>query len=183
MVGKNLTLVFVLLFIGCTVVGVALWQGLTSFVFAWVLNFMLMVGVLYLTQTFKPRLASTYYHSKKWEAEGKIYKWLGVHGFRKVLLWVGWEKLHKASNPVKKSLAALKHLEYGTRQSEFGHLIIFFIVLTVTLFVGFYYGFKQSLWLLILNIVLNAYPIGVQRYNRPRIQKTIGKLQERNTIF
>src|SRR5690606_17917420 len=170
---KNLLLGFNLLFAGCTVVGVAFWQGLPSFIFAWVLNFMLMVGVLYITQTFKPRLASTYYHSKKWEAEGKIYKWLGVDIFMKVLVWIGWEKVHKASNPVKKNLESLRHLEYGTRQSEFGHLIIFFIVLAVTLFVGFYYGLKQSLWLLILNILLNAYPIGVQRYNRPRLRKAI----------
>jgi hypothetical protein len=152
---------------------VAYWQGLHSFVFAWVLNFMLMMGVLHFTQTFQPRLSSSYYHSKKWEVEGKIYKWFGVHGFRKMLVWVGWEKLNKASRPVKKNLNALKQLEYGTRQSEFGHLIIFFVVLPVALFVGAYYGFRQSLWLHLLNILLNVYPIAVQRYNRPRFQKTI----------
>ena len=175
--GKNIKLIFVLLIVGCTIVGVALWQGITSFVFAWVLNFMLMMAVLYYTQTYKPRLASRYYHLKKWEAGGRIYKWLGIHGFRKVLVWMGWEKINKASNPVNKSLVALKHLEYGTRQSEFGHLIIFFTVLAITLFVGFYFGVKQTFWLLILNILLNAYPIWVQRYNRPRIQKAIRYLQ------
>ena len=173
---KYLGVCFVLLFVVCTVVAVALWQGLHSLLFAWVLNLMLMMGVLYVTQTFKLRLASTYYDSKKWEAEGKIYKWFGIHGFRKILVWVGWEKLNKASNPVKKSLDALKHLEYGTRQSEFGHLIIFFIVLVFALFVGFYSGFKQSLWLFMLNVILNAYPVGVQRYNRPRLQKAINKI-------
>ena len=173
---KYLRVCFVLLLVACTVAVVAFWQGLHSLVFAWVLNLMLMVGVLNITQTFKLRLASTYYNSKKWEAEGKIYKWFGVHGFRKVLVWVGWEKLNKASNPVKKSLDALKHLEYSTRQSEFGHLIVFFIVLALTLFVGFYHGFKQSLWLLMLNVILNAYPIGVQRYNRPRLKKAINRI-------
>src|SRR3546814_6008225 len=169
---------FVLLFVVCSVAAVALWQGLHSLLFAWVLNFMLMMGVLYITQTFKLRLASTYYNSKKWEAEGKIYRWFGVHGFRKILVWVGWEKLNKASNPVKQNLDALKHLEYSTRQSEFGHLVIFFIVLAITLFVGLYYGFRQSVWLFILNVVLNVYPIGVQRYNRPRLQKAIHRIKD-----
>ncbi|WP_439880132.1 hypothetical protein ACSX1A_13285 [Pontibacter sp. MBLB2868] len=173
---KYVRVCFVLLLVLCTVVTVALWQGMHSFLFAWVLNLMLMMGVLYTTQTFKPRLASTYYSSKKWEADGKIYKWFGVNGFRKVLVWVGWEKLNKASSPVKKCLNALKHLEYNTRQSEFGHLIIFFIVLALALFVGLYYGFKNIVWLLMLNIILNAYPIMVQRYNRPRIQKAIAKI-------
>jgi|SRR5690554_4251791 len=180
--GKYVTLVLILFFVGVVVVGVALWQGLSSFVFAWILNFMLMVLVLYLTQTFKPRLASSYYHSKKWESTGKFYRSLGVQAFRKLLVWIGWEKLNKASNPVKKNLEALKHLEYGTRQSEFGHLIIFFTVLALTVFVGWQYGVQQTLWLLILNVVLNAYPILVQRYNRPRFQQAIRKLQDRTPL-
>lgn len=166
---------FVLIFVFSTVVAVALWQGLDTFAFACILNFMLMMGVLYFTQSFKFRLESTYYNTKKWENEGKIYKWFGVHVFRKVLVWVGWEKLNKASNPVKKSIDSLIHLEYNTRQSEFGHLIILFIVSAITVFVGFYYGLKQSLRLLTLNILLNAYPIVVQRHNRPRLNKIINK--------
>lgn len=156
--------------------GVAYWQGPHSFVFAWILNFMLMMAVLHFTQTFKPRLDASYFRPKDWEAGGKIYQWIGVHGFRKLLVWVGWEKLNKASNPVKKSLAALKQLEHATRQSEFGHLIIFFVVLAVGLFVGVYYGFRQSLWLHLLNIVLNVYPMAVQRYNRPRLQRAIRRM-------
>lgn len=157
---------------------VAYWQGPHSFVFAWTLNFMLMMAVLHFTQTFKPRLNAAYFRPQDWEAGGKIYKWIGVHGFRKLLVWVGWEKLNKASNPVKKSLEALKQLEHGTRQSEFGHLIIFFIVLPIALFVGAYYGFRQSLWLHLLNILLNLYPMAVQRYNRPRLQRAIRLIEK-----
>lgn len=132
-----------------------------------------MMGVLHITQTFKPRLISTYFKSKKWEAEGKIYKRMGVNEFRKILVWVGWEKLNKTSNPVKKNLNTLKQLEYRTRQSEFGHLIIFFIVVIFEFVVMLKYGIIQSLWLFFLNIVLNVYPIGVQRYNRPRLRNII----------
>ncbi|WP_414706134.1 hypothetical protein [Salegentibacter sp. UBA1130] len=131
------------------------------------------MGVAYFTQIFKPKLSSTYFNPKEWENEGKIYKWFGIHAFRKILVWTGWEKLNKASNPVKKNFTALKHLEYNTRQSEFGHLIIFLIVLAFTIFVILYYGFQQSLSLIILNILLNVYPIGIQRYNRPRLRKAI----------
>jgi hypothetical protein len=172
---KYLRVCFALIFIGITLAGVALWQDLHSLVFAWVLNFMLMFGVSYIAETFKPRLVSTYYNSKKWEAEGEIYKWFGVDVFRKILVWVGWEKLNKASNPVSKNLYTLKHLEYRTRQSEIGHLIIFFIVLIFNLVVVFKYGIIQSLWLFFLNIVLNFYPILVQRYNRPRLQNIINR--------
>ena len=174
---KYLSVALIFVFATGISLAVAYWQGIHSFIFAWVLNFMLMMVILQFTQTFKPRLTSAYYRSKKWENEGKIYKWFGVDGFRKILVWVGWEKLNKPPNPVKKNLDGLKHLEYGTRQSEFGHLIIFFIVLAIALFVGVQHGFRQSLWLHLLNIALNVYPIILQRYNRPRLQKLIGMMK------
>lgn len=161
------------LFVAITVVAVSLWKGSHTFVFAWITNFALMIGVFYHTHTLKPPLTSNYFNAAKWEAKGSIYKWFGVNVFRKILVWVGWEKLNKAANPVKNSLEALKRLEYGTRQSEFGHLIIFFIILIINLFVAFYYGVTQSLSLLFLNIILNVYPVILQRYNRPRLQKAI----------
>ena len=135
-----------------------------------------MMVVLSINQAIMPELSSSYYISRKWEKEGKVYRWLGINGFRKLLVWVGWEKLNKAANPVKKDLAALRHLEYTTRQSEFGHLVIFFIVLAFSRFIILNYGLRQSVWLLFLNVLLHAYPIGVQRYNRPRFQKAINKL-------
>lgn len=65
---KNLRGFLVLIFLVCIIISVALWQGQNSLLFAWVLNFMLMMGVSYITQTFKPKLKSTYYNPKKWEA-------------------------------------------------------------------------------------------------------------------
>lgn len=152
---------------------ISVWKGLDSFLFAWILNFMLMISVFSMTQTLKPKLTSSYYNAKKWEKEGIIYQFLGVNLFRKMLVWIGWEKLNKKVNPVKKSIDSLLRLEYGTRQSELGHLIIFFIVLAINIFVAIKFGFVRSLWLLILNLILNFYPIIVQRYNRPRLKKVI----------
>jgi Glycosyl-4,4'-diaponeurosporenoate acyltransferase len=168
---------FVLAIVVFILASVALWKGLHTFLFAWILNLMLMMAILEFTKTFKPKLISTYYETRKWEDEGKIYKWLGVNWFRKLMVFIGWEKLNKAANPVKKSLDALIYLEYGTRKSEFEHSIIFFIVLALTFFVAFYYGFKQIVWLLMLNVLLNAYPVVVQRYNRPRLRKAINKIK------
>ncbi|MET0760380.1 MAG: hypothetical protein ABWZ56_08160 [Flavobacterium sp.] len=149
------------------------WVGLQGFLFAWILNLMLMMCVFQFTQTLKPEFKSTYYNEKKWEKKGKIYESLGVNVFRKLLVLIGWEKLNKKANPVKKSLDALIHLEYVTKQSELGHIIIFFIVIPFTIFVIVKFGITESLWLLILNIVLNVYPIILQRYNRPRLKKAI----------
>lgn len=147
--------------------------GMQGFLFAWVLNFLLMMCVLLFTETLRSPFTSPYYEEQKWEADGKIYKRLGINVFRKLLVWVGWEKLNKKSNPVEKSTKALLQLHYRTKQSEFGHIVIFVIVFGFTVFVALEFGFVESLWLLFLNILLNLYPIFVQRYNRPRLSRAI----------
>lgn len=162
----------ILITIGLTY-GIVKYIGVTGFLFAWILNFMLMMCVLMFTETLKPKFDSGYYKTKDWENKGKIYENFGINIFRKLLVLVGWEKLNKKSNPVKNDLEALVFLEYRTKQSELGHLIIFFIVLGFTIYVALKFTFAESLWLLFLNIILNVYPILLQRYNRPRLQRAL----------
>lgn len=147
--------------------------GFVGFQFAWILNFMLMMCVLMFTETLKSKFDSGYYKTKDWENGGKIYENFGINIFRKLLVLVGWEKLNKKSNPVKNDLEALVNLEYRTKQSELGHLIIFFIVIGFTIYVALRFTFIESLWLLFLNIIFNVYPILLQRYNRPRLQRAL----------
>lgn len=138
-----------------------------------------MMAALSYTETLKGDLNSSYYYGRKWERKGKIYEKFGINFFRRMLVWIGWEKLNKKANPVRKDIAALQHLYNQTKKSELGHLIILVIVFGFNLFVAFKYGIKSSLWLLALNILLNLYPIFLQRYNRPRIRRAINlaKLQ------
>ena len=162
----------ILITIGLTYV-IVKYIGVTGFLFAWILNFMLMMCVLMFTETLKPKFDSDYYKTKDWENKGKIYENFGINIFRKLLVLVGWEKLNKKSNPVKNDFEALVFLEYRTKQSEFGHLIIFFIVLGFNIYVALKFTFAESLWLLFLNVILNVYPILLQRYNRPRLQRAL----------
>ncbi|MCI9844862.1 hypothetical protein [Flavobacterium pectinovorum] len=150
-----------------------LYIGVLGFQFAWILNFMLMMCVLMFTETLKSKGDSGYYKTKDWENKGKIYETFGINLFRKLLVLVGWEKLNKKANPVKNDLESLIHLEYRTKQSELGHLIIFFIVLGFTIYVALKFTFAKSLWLLVLNVIFNLYPILLQRYNRPRLQRAL----------
>lgn len=168
-------LIITLIIIGTilTTYGLIKYIGMKGFAFAWTLNLMLMMCVFVFTETLKAKFTSSYYEEKKWEKNGKIYESIGIHFFRKLLVVIGWEKLNKKDNPVKNSYQALAYLEYRTKQSELGHLIIFFIVLGFNIFVIFKFGFVESLWLTVLNILLNVYPIFLQRYNRPRLIRAI----------
>ena len=143
------------------------------------LNFTLMIWMSIAETLLIPALKSSYFNSLPIEAEGKIYKYIGVDFFRKLLVLSGWEKSRKKETPIRKSLILLEYYEYRTRASEFGHTIIAIIIALITVYVGITYSFKETIWLIFLNIFLNLYPIMLQRYNRPRVLRVIKKLKIR----
>ena len=150
--------------------------GMQSFPFPFAcwLNFILLAGVRAFTETLKSQFTSSYFNEKAWERRGKIYESLGINFYRKLLVWIGWERhVTKKSNPVEKNTKALINLHYQTKHGEVGHIIVLIIVLGFNILVAFKFGFLKSLWLLILNIILNLYPVLLQRYNRPRIVRAI----------
>ncbi|HMI02137.1 MAG TPA: hypothetical protein VK541_06630 [Pedobacter sp.] len=150
-----------------------------GFSFSWILNFLLMLFVTFFTGALKSPLTSSYYNEKGWERRGKIYEHLGINFFRKILVWIGWEAVIRKSFPIGKSTGALVNLHYQTKKSELDHLIILLIVLGFNVFVAFKFGVLKSVWLLVLNVLLNLYPIFLQRYNRPRIERAINLSKRR----
>lgn len=170
---KNIFLILIILTTIALTYAFVSYIIMTGFAFAWGLNFLMMMCISIFVEVLKSDFTSDYYKEKTWEHKGKIYEKFGINIFRKLLVLVGWEKLNKKANPVKNSLDALIHLEYRTKQAELGHLIIFFIVLGFTVYVAIKYTFAKCLWLLFLNILLNLYPVLLQRYNRPRLQRLI----------
>ena len=176
---RNLTLLLIPIVAIASVYALVHYVRTDGFSFAWALNFLLMLCVFAFTEALKSELISPYYNEKEWEQRGKIYEHFGINAFRKLLVWTGWEKLNKKANPVEKDTKALTNLYYQTKKAELGHAIILLIVLGFNVFVAFKFGVLKSMWLLILNVLLNLYPIFLQRYNRPRIARAINLSKRR----
>ena len=178
---KSLTLLAIIIATIVSVFALTYFMKMDRFTYAWALNFLLMLWVSAFVEVLKSPLVSTYYNGKEWEQKGRIYELIGINYFRKFLVLIGWEKVIRKSNPIEKSTATLVNLHHQTKKSEFGHLIIWYIVLCFTVVVAFKFGVLKSIWLLGLNILLNLYPVLLQRYNRPRIQRAIN-LSQRRTV-
>ncbi|KEQ30953.1 hypothetical protein N180_08715 [Pedobacter antarcticus 4BY] len=176
---KTLTLILITIITIGLICALVNYIPMDGFPFAWSLNFLLMLCVVAFIEALKNQLKSSYYNQKGWERNGKIYEQIGINGFRKLLVWIGWERLNKKSNPVERNIKSLTDLHHQTKKSELGHLIILLIVLGFNIFVALKFGILQSLWLLLLNILLNLYPILLQRYNRPRIERAINLSKRR----
>ncbi|WP_256003429.1 glycosyl-4,4'-diaponeurosporenoate acyltransferase CrtO family protein [Pedobacter deserti] len=178
-----------IIFIVTSVLSIACLCGLVyfikvdSFAFAWVLNFLLMACAAFLSDAMQSRYASPYFLEKKWEQKGKLYEYFGINIYRKLLVWTGWEKLTRKTLPIGNNTEALTKLYQQTKISELNHTVIFMIVLGFNVYVALIFGFSRSLSLLILNILLNLYPIFLQRYNRPRIKRALTLSQVRHQLI
>lgn len=149
--------------------------GFTGFSFAWVFNFILMIWYTYLDSLFNWKLKSKYFETKSFEKGGSIYEYSGVNYYRKLLVLVGWEKISRKNNKILNDRKSLELAEYGSKSSETGHSVIFLIVLVVTFLVA--NSLRQAFWLILINLLLNLYPVFVQRYNRPRYQRILQKME------
>lgn len=170
---RVILLIFIIIVSMGLAYALAYYISITSFAFAMALNFLLMASLLSLTETLKSEYNSSYFDVRLWENKGKIYESFGINYYRKILVLIGWEKMNKKSKAVEKDTNSLVKLHCHTKQDELNHLIILVIVLGFNVFVAIKYGILKSLWLLILNILLNLYPIFLQRFNRPRIARII----------
>ena len=144
--------------------------------FAVSVNFtFMMVFTLIFMSIFKPSYQSSYFKSYPFERDGKIYRWFGVTLFIRLLRLIGWEKLIRKDNPVNSRLELLKNYRYSTCGSEIIHLLAAVIVAGYTLRVALQYSVYQIHWLILFNILTNIYPVILQRYNRPRVDRVIAR--------
>ena len=180
---KTLSLILIVVIGIASVYALVYYTKMDTSAFAWALNFMLMLFVSMFSGVLKSPLTSSYYNQKTWERSGETYRYLGIDVFRKLLVWIGWEKVIRKSCPIEKNTKALVNLHYQTKRSEIDHLTIFVIVLAFNVFVAIQYGILKSLSLLILNVLLNLYPILLQRYNRPRIERALNLSKRREGNF
>ena len=155
--------------------GTGLFFGFTGFIFCWVLNFILMAWYTLISQKLDLDLNSPYFEEKPWEKNGKIYQSLGVDFYRKLLVWAGWEKIVRSKNNFKHKLSSLKEIESKMRDSELGHLVIAIIVFITAFLTAD--SLKEARWFIITNLLLNIYPVMLQRYNRPRLKRIIEHFQ------
>ena len=117
---------------------------------------------------------------ERWD-DGKIYRWLGVKHFKKILptggdyvaRWIGWRPIANASSKEE----GLRDYEKLTRSLELIHSVLFPLY-TTSMIQDLTDGDLESAgWMLIKNLAVNVYPIMVQRYNRARIYNALDRIE------
>ncbi len=150
--------------------------GFRSPVFAFLVNWLLLSWVTIVGQSISLNLPQRYFEIKVFERSERIYKSLGVRLFKR-LVRRGPLTIFNQSLRCSKGMTRsyLPYLEQFMRKAETGHLSAAILML---LFIGYALlrgWFDAVGWMLLFNVIINGYPVMLQRYNRIRLQKLITK--------
>jgi len=148
--------------------------GFRSPIFAFLVNWLVMSWVAINGQVVHFSFAPGYYEIKPFEQTGQVYERLGIRLFKRLvrhgLLSIFSPTLRF---PKDKTIPALRILESEMRKAETGHVLTCILML---MFIGYALlkGWLDAVvWMALFNILFNAYPIMLQRYNRIKLQELI----------
>lgn len=135
------------------------------------------------------QLFKAYFKPRKFEYSGRtsIYKYIGINLFKKYLPTSGdlvyryWGKKHLGFKSIK-TYQPLLRFEMQTRKWEFRHLIGMFGFLFIAGAIETHYKLSDYIFVSLLFLLINVYPIVLQRHNRIRIINVL-KEQNQNTPY
>jgi hypothetical protein len=155
--------------------------GVRGPVFAFLANWIVMAWGAITGQVWEFWLPAGYYRLRAYESDGRVYEFLGVGWFKKLVrrgpLTVFAPTLRTQSKISALSRVELTNLQREMCKTETGHLMIGVIVILMagyTLLKGWW---ETAGWLLVFNILINVYPVMLQRYNRARLQPLLEKAE------
>ena len=165
-------------FSAISVVGLitASWQpdshpGLLAFSVSWVIN----VAVFEWTKAYWLRMDPKRFRFARWEREGRIYRWAGVDAFRWLLLRTPLSWLSPALRlaPHRSGMEhLLRHLNCAEGVHRVGGMVTFSVACGY-LVAGYA---VVGLYMVLLALLLHAYPVMLQRRNRGHVLRMLHRL-------
>ena len=135
------------------------------------INCLTAIYFLFLLSACKTTLPDKFHKIRDFEKSGKLYKLMGVRIFKIIL----------AKNPIPTFTGNLKlrsfsaeglyKLEKLMRGAETIHFQAFITMFIVMIPFGFFRDSHFFYFMIFFNVIINLYPVLVQRYNRSRIYK------------
>lgn len=119
-------------------------------------------------------LPDSYYRIDRPEVLKTMYRALGAHWFRRLLMASFWGFVRNRAQYFDGTRGDLDRFDHNTRQSEFGHLAAFLVVLITTADLALAGAMMLSFTVCAANTFGNLYPVILQRYHRLRIQRITG---------
>lgn len=147
-----------------------------TFLFAFAINWILMGWAITLGRMLESpkgafngvsiQFPEGFFPTRPFERGGRIYDYLGVRWYRRLLRPVLW-KLKPAQ--LRSGADARQAMLRATRDPEAGHFIMLIPIMVVTVWVLTRGWWTAAAWMLLFNLLHNAYPIMSMRQIRARL--------------
>lgn len=122
-----------------------------------------------------PRLPERWHALRPFERDGRLYELLGVRLVKRLLrrgplaLWN--PGLHL---PAERTPEQLARLEQRMRVAEASHAVLLFLTLAWVAGVAARGQLEAAAWTLFFDVLVNGYPVMLQRYNRALLARRFG---------
>lgn len=105
--------------------------------------------------------------------EPTVYRWLGVGLVKRIVATRMWPLINGQEPPPKSKdrQELLNRTEQSTQGAEVCHAATFILASVLTVYYGMIGRVADAAWIFAFNILLNAYPVMLQRANRYRVQQ------------
>lgn len=139
---------------------------------ALLLNWSVLTCLAVAGQRFQFRLPASYYDHRSFERSGRVYEIVGVRLFWHVMRSAPFSSLNpELRRNRRRTRADLDQLDQQMRQAESSHVYAFAIMIVVAAMVGGISSTATAGWILGISILINGYPVILQRYNRLRLNR------------
>ena len=125
-------------------------------------------------------LGKSYYKLRNTKLLQRIYRIMGVSVFRKLLLVFFWGKPKNRQKYFNGTRKGLTNFDHECKQSEFGHLGAFVIIVAICLLLLAYGHVQVAIITSLINIIGNLYPIILQRHHRIRLERILAEIHRTN---
>lgn len=118
------------------------------------------------------RLPDPWFRPRAWELDGRVYAWFGIRQFNRLVMDGNGEnrRIRRICPGYRRyaTAAGLRQLERGTRPAEIVHWTLLLASLPPLVFGALIGELPYVAYFGLGNIVVNLYPIGLQRALRAR---------------
>lgn len=146
---------------------------------AMILNFVVSGWAVVMNTTFNLPPMKCYHVIRSWEIP--MYELLGVRQFKRLVTSTFYGTIWgpRVRKEEVTPGAAFSRLLGDMKMAETAHMASLLIVLGIGIYSLIHGWFHIAIWLTIFNILINAYPVMLQRYNRVRIGRMLTRLDGR----
>lgn len=140
--------------------------------FAFAINWLLMVWAIVLAQFVPLRLPAGYYRLRPFEREGRLYHRVGLRWYRRLLRRFLWtvDPAHLRSRS-----DAREYMIDAAQGAEAGHLLILIVIAGITAWAAAQRWWAAVPWLVGFNLLHNGYPVLSMRQFRARFERRRGR--------